>query len=172
MMKMRRIFFVLTAVMSLGTASAQWRDTKHHLVAGALLGGGISLGNIDKPAWIQISGRGMYYWKKRIAFGGELGLSSATGQFTNYDAASLNAFAHLKLPLGFYGEAGLGATGVISDGRSARYANAGKYLSIGWTKSIGPWAAVDMQYRKAPSLQERGEKNLSSGVRVGMSFKL
>jgi hypothetical protein len=90
----------------------------------------------------------------------------------NYDAASINAFAHLKLPLGLYAEAGLGATGVISEGRTARNANAGKYWALGFAKSIGPVAAVEIQYRRAPSLQSDGEKNLNSGLRLGLSFKL
>jgi hypothetical protein len=171
-MKMPRLILILVLLVSVGSIQAQWRNTKHHFVASALVGASYNPGNIDKPAYYQLTGRGMYYWKKPLALGGEASFTRAFGQYTNYDAGSLNAFAHLKLPLGLYIEAGMGAIGTLSDGRSAKNLNAGRFLSAGWTKSFGPVMAMDLQYRKAPSLQAKGERNLNSGLRFGLSFKL
>jgi hypothetical protein len=99
---------------------------------------------------------------------------SISGQYTNFDAASVNAFAHLKLPFGLNGEAGLGAVGKISDGRSTygRDYNLGTFLSVGWAKSLNKYLAFEVQYRRAPSILSTETRNLNSGFRLGLSVKL
>lgn len=171
-MKMARLILTTVLLVFAGMTKAQWRNTKHHYVASVLAGASYNPGNIDKPAYYQLTGRAMYYWKNPIALGAEASFTRAFGQYTNYDAGSINAFAHLKLPLGFYVEAGMGGIGTLSDGRTAKDLDVGRFYSAGWTKSFGPVMAMDLQYRKAPSLQANGEKNLNSGLRLGLSFKI
>lgn len=172
MIKMNRIFIVTFMIFSCNLAQAQWRDTKHHLVLTAMVGARPNFGDLGQVSSYQVIGRGMWYWKRPIAFGAEAGLSGASGQYTNFDAGSVNAFAHLKLPLGFYAEGGLGVTGRVSDGRSYQAANAGTFWSLGYAKSLGKRVAVEVQYRSAPSIQPSSQRNINSGLRLGLSLKI
>lgn len=155
-----------------GSASAQWMNTKHHLVLTAHAGGSMGFTSSSNTAFYQLSGGAMYYKKRRLALGGELGYSQIFGQYSNLDVLNLNGFAHLKLPLGLYGQGGLGLAGTVSDGRSAMPTNAGLYWAAGWAKSLGPKLALDVQYRHAPSLGMNDAKNYQSGLRLGLMVKI
>ncbi|MCC7297562.1 MAG: hypothetical protein IT244_04455 [Bacteroidia bacterium] len=169
---MQRILIPVLLFLSATTAHAQWRDTKHHLVLSAFVGGNYNFGNPNTSTYAQFIGRGMWYSKRMLAFGGDLGLTSVSGKFSNFDAINANAFAHLKLPLGLYAEGGLGASGVVSGGRTASYTNGGLFWAAGITKSFGPNFALDLQYRSAPSVGASDVKNYQSGLRLGASIKL
>lgn len=166
--------FIIILMFSIGctSAKAQWNNTKHHFVVGALAGARVSLGNMENLSCYQLSGRAMYYYKRRMAAGGELGFMGVSSRTNNYNSMALNGFLHMKFVLGFYGEGGLGAVAVVSDGRNGQYSNAGLFLAAGFAKKFGPKLAFDMQLRTAPSLEPANQRNLSAGIRLGMAVKI
>jgi hypothetical protein len=169
---MKRGLLFLTGILIVSMASAQWRDTKHHLVLTAMAGGGFGLGSGDRATNYQLIARGMYYPKRIFALGAEAGFTQTYGQFSNFDAGSVNGFLHMKLPLGFYAEGGLGAVAVISDSHTYDNADAGLFWSLGYAKSLGSRVAVELQYRHAPNFDDESIDNLQRGLRFGLSLKL
>ena len=167
----RSLLFSILFFSFITIADAQWRNSKNHLVLTAMGGGGYQ--SADRFTSYQLIGRGMYYPKRIIAVGGELGYSRTYGQDQNFDAASMNAFLHLKLPLGFYAEGGIGAMSYISEGRVSEQPGAmGTFWSLGYAKKLGKRMALELQYRKAPTIHAESMSMMQRNLRLGISLKL
>jgi hypothetical protein len=167
----RSLLFAALFLSFMSMADAQWRNTRKHMVLTAMAGGG-SVSSEHFSSY-QLIGRGMYYPKRIYAFGGELGYSQSFGQYKNSDAISFNGFMHLKLPFGFYAEGGLGAMSTISDGSSSDQPGImGLFWSLGYAKKLGKRMAVELQYRKAPTIQAESMNMMQRNLRLGLSLKL
>ncbi|MBS3914228.1 MAG: hypothetical protein KG003_06990 [Bacteroidetes bacterium] len=168
----KHLVFSLGTLLYFSAAHAQWRDTKHHLVVTAMTGGSLDLGNSYRMDNYQFLARAMYYPKRIYALGAEAGITKTSGQPVNMDLGSVNGFLHLKLPLGFYGEGGVGIVGAISDGANVNGNTAGLFWSVGYAKSLGKHVAAEVQYRNAPKPNADNMANLQKGLRFGLSFKI
>lgn len=161
----KSLILSLLLLAFLGPLSAQRGNMKGHVLISGL--GGIRLQ--DQNTQYQLIGRGMVFTRNWLAWGAEAAFTQNTGQFRNFDAGNLGGFAHIKLPLGFYGEGGIATGFSLSQRRADLPARTGLFYAAGFSKRLLPALYADVQYRRFPKGVD--DIKFNNGIRFGLSVK-